>query len=92
MVGLFSTSKKSADFRCASRSAEPVSTEPSWATAVTCESVTVSPTLTVPSNSLNWPRTLVTIRWRATKPSSLCAASTVQVPAGRSVMLAMGVS
>ena len=48
--------------------------------ACTEEVSKLSPTRTVASNSLNWPRTLLTMRCRATKPTSLCEGSTVQVP------------
>ena len=34
-------------------------------------------TWAVPLNSLNWPRTLVTIAWRATKPRRVWAGSMV---------------
>ena len=37
--------------------------------------------------SLNRPRTLETIMWRTVKPTLLWAVSTVQVPAGRVVVV-----
>ena len=91
ITGKLSVSKKSADVRCVSRSALPVSIEASCTVACTEEVSKLSPTRTVASNSLNWPRTLLTMRCRATKPTSLCEGSTVQVPGESSETLVMAV-
>ena len=54
----------------------------------TLEALRSSPsTIAAPSNSLNEPRTLVTIAWRATKPIRVWVGSRVQVPV-RSAMVA----
>jgi len=89
MTGLFSTSKNSGDLRCVSRSALLVSTDASCTVAWTVDCSKGCVTFTTAAKSLNWPRTLLTMRWRAAKPTSLCAASTFQVPAVRSERLVM---
>ena len=78
---LTSTSKKSALRRCASRSAEPVFTEASCTATVAVEALGLAASTTmVPATSSNAPRTLVTMAWRATKPTRVWLASMVQVP------------
>ena len=69
-VGYCSTSKKSAERRWPSRSGLPVLIEPGVMVSAIEEAdgLAVS-TWAVPSNSPNWPRTLVTMAWRAVKPS-----------------------
>ena len=49
--------------------------------ACTDEARGSSPIVIVPVTSLNDPRTLLTIRWRATKPTVVCEGSSVKVPA-----------
>ena len=68
-------SKKSGLVRWPSRSAEPVLTDAVLIVAVAVEASTVSPIVRVPSTSVKRPRTLVTMAWRATKPTSLWEAS-----------------
>ena len=56
-VGKFSTSKKSALRKCASRSALRVSTDAIWTVTSTDDCVTGEPTTTVPATSAKLPRT-----------------------------------
>ena len=49
--------------------------------ALTLESTGDSPVTISPLNSLNLPRTLLTIMWRTEKPTSEWTGSMVQVPA-----------
>ena len=82
VISLFtSTSKKSAPRRCASRSGDPVFTEASWTATEAVEPLGLAASITiVPATSSNEPRTLVTIAWRATKPTRVWLGSMVQVP------------
>jgi len=69
-----------------------VETDAAEATARTEVSASVSPTSTVPLTSVKRPRTLATMRWRATKPTSAWVGSTVHVPAvspGKAVMMVL---
>ncbi len=75
-----SVSKKSAERRCASRSALPVSTDDRTTEASTLESSGSSPVTKVPENSVNLPFTLLTIRWRTLNPTSEWVVSMVHVP------------
>ncbi len=51
---------------------------PAWITSSADEAAgSAASKCALPSNSLNWPRTVVTIAWRAEKPTRLCAASIV---------------
>ena len=75
MVGYFSISRKSPERRWVSRSATPVSMDAVCIVASAVEDARSAPTVIEPVNSANWPRTLVTIRWRATKPIRVCAGS-----------------
>ena len=81
IFGKLATSKKSGDWRCPSRSALRVSIEAAEISIL----IEAAPSATTaePVYSLNEPRTLVTIAWRALKPTRLCDASMVYVPAGR---------
>src|SRR5580704_4406478 len=81
MVGKVSTSKKSADLMCASRCSWPVSIEDRSISAVTVESSGFSPVTISPEKVRNRPRTLLTIMWRAAKPTSEWTGSMDQVPA-----------
>src|SRR5207248_5034115 len=49
--------------------------------ALTRESSGFSPVVMSPLNTLNFPRTLLTIMWRTEKPTSEWTGSIVQVPA-----------
>ena len=60
------------------------------ASASNVESSGFSATVKVPENSVKRPRTLVPIRWRATKPASAWAGSTVYVPGLGRVMGCVG--
>ena len=74
-------SKKSADFRWASRSALPLSMLAICAVSVALEADGLAPSRVMEAlNSLNEPRTLVTMACRATKPKRVWAGSMVQVP------------
>src|SRR3954454_22730893 len=58
----------------------------------TVEFAGLSPSIVVvPANSLNAPRTLVTMAWRATKPIRVCAGSRVYWPVSlrKSVVVAV---
>ena len=48
-----------------------------WTTASRVDSSGFSATVKVPEHSVKRPRTLVPIRWRATKPTSVWAGSMV---------------
>ena len=82
VISLFTaTSKKSGLRRCASRSGEPVFTEASCTATDAVEPLGLRPSTTiVPATSSNAPRTLVTMAWRATKPTRVWLGSMVQVP------------
>src|SRR3954451_25089146 len=79
---LFSTSKKSAERRCASRFSSRVLIELRSIEAVADG---FSPVTIWPSNFSNRPRTLL-IRWRAVNPISEWLGSMLQVPAGMLVL------
>ena len=68
MVGNFSTSRKSPETRWASRSLVPVSIEAVCRVASAVEEAASAPIVMLPVNSWKAPRTLVTMRCRATKP------------------------
>ena len=78
MSGYCSLSKKSPERRWSSRCCWPVLMLLATMLTSTLElaGVAVS-TWAVPVNSLNWPRTVATIAWRALKPRRLCAGSMV---------------
>ena len=70
--------RKSLPRRCSSRWALRVSMLAVSIVTCTREFAGLVPSsVPVPSNSLNAPRTLVTIAWRATKPIRVCAGSRV---------------
>ena len=76
--GKVSTSKKSAERRCASRSAWRVSMLAARMFTLAEEAAgSVVSRCAPPSNSLNWPRTVVTIACRAEKPIRLWVMSSV---------------
>ena len=81
IVGWVSASKKSPVRRCASRFGSLVVIEATSADAVTVESRGFSAVTKVASKRSNLPFTLLIMRWRMLKPTSLCAVSTFQVPA-----------
>jgi hypothetical protein len=86
--GNCSTSRKSADFKCASRSAFWVSMLAVFAVSAALEAAGLAPSrVSEPSNSVNRPRTLATMAWRAENPMVVCVGSICQVPvvAARSV-------
>src|SRR5215472_646658 len=66
---------------CASRCSLPVSIEDRSISAVTEDSSGFSPVTISPENVRNLPRTLLTIMWRAVKPTSEWTGSIDQVPA-----------
>ena len=69
-------SKKSLDRRCPSRSALRVSMLAAWIVSRSCDVLGSSASKEAePAKSLNDPRTLVTMAWRATKPIRLCVGS-----------------
>ena len=69
-------SKKSLLLRWLSRSSLRVSMLAAWILSSRCEPAGRSASkYPLPSNSLNEPRTLVTMAWRATKPMRLCVGS-----------------
>src|SRR5205823_3221928 len=70
MVWCLSTSKKSMLRRWVSRWRSRVSMLAMETVALTDESRTLSPISMVPSNSVNVPRTLLTMRWRTVKPTT----------------------
>jgi hypothetical protein len=58
---------------------------PEWTLAMamttsTCESFISSPTMTAPRTSVKWPRTLVNMRWRPVKATSVWPGSISQTP------------
>src|SRR5487761_1180041 len=69
MVGKFSASKKSGDRRWASRFWSRLLREATSMVASTLEVSGLSPTVIRASTFSKLPRTLVTIRWRPTKPT-----------------------
>ena len=77
MVGWFSASRKSFVRRWSSRIDWLVWMLAALTSASKVESSGFSATVKVPENSVKRPRTLVPIRWRATKPTSAWAGSTV---------------
>ena len=81
MVGNSSARKKSPVRRCASRSAFLVLIEATCAFAVTVDSSGFSAVTKLASKFSNTPFTLLIIRWRMLKPTSLWVGSMVQVPA-----------
>jgi hypothetical protein len=81
-VGNFSTSKKSADRRCVSRSFSLVSTLADWIVTDTDEALALlSSNSIVPSKSSKRPRTLVT-RWRTWNRTSEWDLSILYVATG----------
>ena len=70
-VGWFGTSKKSFVRRCSSRCSWLVWMLAAWTVTSTVEFSIGSATVKVPVTSVKRPRTLVPIRWRATKPTSV---------------------
>src|ERR1700728_514144 len=93
-VGKFGASRKSLVRRWSSRIPTPVLMLAAWASACSVEFSIGSATVKVPSNSENWPRTLVPTRWRATKPTTVWALSMAYVPVLGAVMVSglMGAS
>ena len=86
IVGLFSTSKKSALLRCASRSGLEVETDSVFRVAVKARSSPPSATTSSPSTSVNWPRAFEMPAWRTVNAAEVWAGSRVQVPGVRSLM------
>src|SRR6266851_2191772 len=81
-VGYFSTSRKSGDLRWASRLSSRVSIDAASIVATTDDCNGSSAILIVAWYEANRPRTLETIRWRATNPTVLWDGSISQVPVG----------
>src|SRR4051794_14004695 len=79
-VGWRSVWKKSSLRRCSSRPGSPLATLPTSMVATTDDSSGFSAIVTSPLTSGKWPRTLVTMRWRALNDTSVCVASRAQVP------------
>jgi hypothetical protein len=75
--GYFSASKKSPVRRWSSRPCWPVLTLAILMVAATLDWVGSSATVMLASNSPNWPRTLLTIMCLTTKPTRVCATSSV---------------
>src|SRR4029078_3110081 len=86
MVGYFSRSKKSADLRWPSRVSSPVLMDATSALASTFDFKGSSAMVSVPLNLLKRPRTLLAIRWRATKPTDEWTGSMFHVPGVRSLI------
>jgi hypothetical protein len=78
--GWFSRSRKSPLRRCLSRSGEPVVMLPAPMVTSTDDCNGSSAIVMTPLTSVNEPRTLLTIRCLATKPTVLWAASRVNAP------------
>ena len=68
ILGWVATSKKLVERRSLSRISFPVSTDDRSMVAVAVESSGLGAVTIWASNEVNWPRTLLTIRCRATKP------------------------
>ena len=78
ICGYSCIARKSLPRRCSSRWALRVSMLAASIVTCTREFAGLAPSrVAVPSNSLNAPRTFVTIAWRATKPIRVCAGSRV---------------
>ena len=73
--GYCSIARKSLLRRWASRCSCRVSMLAAWMTSLTEDWETTSSMCTVPSNSVNCPRTFVTMACRATNPTVVCATS-----------------
>ena len=89
-VGNCSTSRKSADFTWASRSALLVlKLEATMVSEADDFAGSAPSSVRLPVNSEKPPRTLATMAWRATKPIVECVGSISQVPvvAARSVLM-----
>jgi hypothetical protein len=80
-VGCSSTFRKSGLFRCASRCSWLVVMLAAWIVAVTDDWSGSSAMVIVAAASPKYPRTLLTIRCRATKPTRAWLGSSVYVPA-----------
>ena len=78
--GYFSISRKSPLRRWLSRSGAPVVMLSALMTARTDDSSGFSAIVIAPLTSVNEPRTLLTIRWRATNPTVVWFGSRANVP------------
>src|ERR687897_746564 len=87
--GFASTPKKSADRRCSSRPESFVFTDLAWIVPDARAAERSSPILSAPSNCSNWPRTVAMPRCFTEKPTVECEGSTLQVPVGIRVALAV---
>ena len=81
MAGWVAASKKFSDRRSLSRISLPVSTEDRSTVAAAEESSGFGAVTMCPSNEVKRPRTLLTMRWRATKPMVEWTGSRSHVPA-----------
>jgi hypothetical protein len=81
MVGWVVISRKSAERRWSSRWGLLVSMEVRSIVAVTVEASGSEARTISPSKRVKWPRTLLTIMWRAVKATSEWTGSIVHVPA-----------
>src|SRR5882757_3494056 len=81
IVGCACASKKSALRRWLSRASTPVETLSTTMLASTRDWTGSSATVILPLTSWKAPRTLLTIKWRATKPTRVWAGSRENVPA-----------
>src|ERR687898_920771 len=87
--GFASTPKKSADRRCSSRPESFVFTDLAWIVPDARAAERSSPISSAPSNCSNWPRTVAMPRCFTEKPTVECEGSTLQVPVGIRVALAV---